>query len=143
MTQMVIWLSLAGVVVILEMCTGTFYLLMMALGLAAGGAMAFFGYHVPYQLLVGAIVGSVATLLLRVSGFHRKSNTPPMQDPNVNMDIGQNIYVASWTGTTARSMYRGAFWDIDLAPGATAIPGSFTIREISGSRLIVANNTTI
>jgi hypothetical protein len=35
-------------------------------------------------------------------------------------------------------MYRGALWDVELAPGVTATPGQFVIREVRGSRLIVA-----
>jgi hypothetical protein len=37
----------------------------------------------------------------------------------------------------ARVMYRGAMWDVELAPGQAAAPGVFTIREVRGSRLIV------
>ncbi|HCN90872.1 MAG TPA: NfeD family protein, partial [Oxalobacteraceae bacterium] len=46
---------------------------------------------------------------------------------------------------TARVMYRGAMWDVELEHGAQARPGLFMIREIQGSRLFVANaasNTT-
>ena len=38
----------------------------------------------------------------------------------------------------ARVPYRGAQWDVELLPGHHARPGSFVIREIRGSRLLVA-----
>ena len=36
-------------------------------------------------------------------------------------------------------MYRGAQWDVELAPGSAAAAGEFKIVEVRGSRLIVAN----
>ena len=39
-------------------------------------------------------------------------------------------------------MYRGALWDVELdrstSENATPAPGQYTIREVRGSRLIVA-----
>ncbi|HCN90871.1 MAG TPA: NfeD family protein, partial [Oxalobacteraceae bacterium] len=37
MTDWIVWSVLAGILVILELFTGTFYLLMIAIGFAAGG----------------------------------------------------------------------------------------------------------
>ncbi|MGH8809870.1 MAG: NfeD family protein, partial [Noviherbaspirillum sp.] len=37
MADWMIWFSLAGILVISEMFSGTFYLLMIGIGLAAGG----------------------------------------------------------------------------------------------------------
>ena len=67
------------------------------------------------------------------------------RDPNVNLDIGQSVQVTDWTlgpngQASARAPYRGALWDIELAPEGDARPGSFIIREVRGSRLIVSNN---
>jgi membrane protein implicated in regulation of membrane protease activity len=58
------WLVAAGVLVILELFTGTFYLLMIAIGLAAGAIVALAGPGVPAQAIVAAIVGVLATGLL-------------------------------------------------------------------------------
>jgi membrane protein implicated in regulation of membrane protease activity len=137
------WLILAGVIVILELFTGTFYLLMISLGLAAGGLAAFLGLGREWQYITGAIVGIVATIVLHRSRYGRKGNVDAANDPNVNLDIGESLQIQEWKtkgeqGTT-RTMYRGAMWDVQLAPGATAEPGTFVIKEIRGSRLIVAN----
>ena len=43
MTDWMIWFAAACVLVILEMATGTFYLLMIAIGAAAGGIAALSG----------------------------------------------------------------------------------------------------
>jgi membrane protein implicated in regulation of membrane protease activity len=139
------WLVLAGALVILEMFSGTFYLLMIAIGMVAGAIAAFAGMPLEFQLLVAAVVGIVATTALHRSRFGKSKRTDSARDPNVNLDIGQAIDIAAWTDAgqagrrpTARAMYRGALWDVELAGEGTPSPGRFTIREIHGSRLIVS-----
>jgi membrane protein implicated in regulation of membrane protease activity len=131
------WFLAAGLVVILELFSGTFYLLMIAIGAAAGGLAALAGAAVPLQALIAAIVGVAATLLLRRSRYGKFSKTDAARDPNVNLDIGQSIAVAQWQDGGARVMYRGALWDVELAAGASPAAGTYTIREVRGSRLIV------
>ncbi len=133
------WLVAAGATVILELFSGTFYLLMIAIGLAAGGAVALLGAGQSLQTLVAAVVGIIATGLLRRSRYGRPAaRSDAARDPNVNLDIGQTVTVPQWQNGAARVMYRGALWDVELAPGVPPAPGQFTIREIRGSRLIVA-----
>lgn len=134
------WLVLAGVLVVLELFTGTFYLLMIAIGLGFGGLAALAGMSVPAQIIAAAIVGVIATELLRRKRPGMPSRGEPARDPNVNIDIGQAVSVDRWQGGKARVMYRGALWDVELAPGAAAQAGSFKIVEVQGSRLIVANS---
>ena len=138
MTSWMLWLALAGALTILELFSGTFYLLMIALGMLAGALAAFGGATEELQLLSAAVVGAAATALLR---HRRPRRADAAHDPNINLDIGQTLHVPHWQASqgTARVMYRGAMWDVDLAPGAVARPGQFVIREIRGSRLIVSN----
>ena len=138
MTSWMIWLALAGALIILELFSGTFYLLMIALGMLAGALAALSGAGEAAQLLTAAVIGAAATGLLR---RRRPRKVNSARDPNVNLDIGQSLHVPHWhpDHATARVMYRGAMWDVDLAPGAHATPGQFVIREIRGSRLIVSN----
>lgn len=139
MNEWMIWLALAGVLVVFEMFTGTFYVLMIAAGMAFGSIAAMLGVSVPTQIAVAAIVGVLATGLLHRSRFGRPLKRDAARDPNVMLDIGQNVHVDSWADGKARVMYRGAMWDVDLAPGALAGAGAFKIVEVQGSRLIVAN----
>jgi membrane protein implicated in regulation of membrane protease activity len=141
MSNWIFWFVLAGILVILEMFTGTFYLLMIALGLVAGGLAAMAGV----QLVAAAVLGSAATFSLRRSRFGKWQKIDAAGDPNINLDIGQTLHVDEWKNTpdgisTARVMYRGAMWDIELAPGSSARAGMFIIREVRGNRLVVANN---
>jgi len=57
------------------------------------------------------------------------------------MDIGQSISVQEWNDQgngkfTARTMYRGAMWDVELQHSA-GFPGVYVIEEVQGSRLLV------
>jgi membrane protein implicated in regulation of membrane protease activity len=131
------WLAAAGVTVILELFTGTFYLLMIAIGMAAGAITALLRIDLPGQTLVAAVVGVIATVLLRRSRLGKTERQDVASDPNVNMDIGQSVHVPAWQDGAARVMYRGAMWDVELAPGVAPQPGTFRIREVRGSRLIV------
>jgi membrane protein implicated in regulation of membrane protease activity len=138
---------LAGMLVIAELFTGTFYLLMIAAGLAFGALAAWFGASLAMQVFVAAIVGVIATDVLRRSKLGKRQKNDAAHDPNVNLDIGQTVAVEHWTTQgggrhTARALYRGTHWDVELAPGASARAGLFVIIEIRGSRLIVAHHTT-
>lgn len=139
MHDWMIWFGMAGILVIAEIFTGTFYLLMIALGMLAAGAAGLAGFMFSLQMLIAAIVGAIATFLLRKSSFAKRHAVPAARDPNVNLDIGQTVHVESWQDGQARVMYRGAMWDIELMPGAIAAAGAFVIYEIRGSHLIVVN----
>ncbi|HEY8027458.1 MAG TPA: NfeD family protein [Burkholderiaceae bacterium] len=145
MANWMTWLVPAGVLVIMEIFSGTFYLLMVAIGFAAGGLAAWVGFAELTQVIVAAVVGLVATFVLRKSKYGKPHKTNAARDPNVNLDIGQILRIDEWKNIegqqyVARVMYRGAMWDVDLEENADPQAGLFTIREIRGSRLIVANS---
>ena len=67
MSIWMIWLAIAGILVAIEIFSGTFYLLMIAIGLAAGGLTAMAGAHFSVQFIVAGVVGLLVTLILRKS----------------------------------------------------------------------------
>ena len=139
MSDWIWWMVLAFGLLILELLTGTFYLLVIALALAAGGIASLAGAPFTLQLVVAAAIGFGGALWLRCSRFGRLRTEG---DDLQNLDVGQVVRVDSWsTGNTARAQYRGALWDVVLAPGETAAPGDFVIRAVQGSRLVVARKT--
>lgn len=145
MSDWILWFGLAGVLVVFEMLTGTFYLLMLAIGLAAAGLAALLNLSQALQLTAAAVIGMSAIYVLRRSKLGRSKEEDPARDPNVNLDIGQVLMINAWCGDegevrSARAMYRGAMWDVELGQNAVALPGSFVIQEVRGSRLIVTNN---
>jgi membrane protein implicated in regulation of membrane protease activity len=131
------WLIAAGVLVALELFSGTFYLLMIALGALAGALVAALRIDLPGQMLAAALVAVVATVLLRRRRRNEPAKIDAARDPNVNLDIGQAVQVPHWDGRAARVMYRGALWDVELAPGIAPQAGTFRILEVRGSTLIV------
>ena len=143
MADWAIWMLLTGLLVGAELFTGTFYLLMLALGMAAGGIAAYAGLMLEWQLIIAAAIGIAATVALRRSRFGTMRKEPAERDPNVSMDIGQLIAIDVWqrvgNAYVARVPYRGALWDVDLETGAQTHAGQFLIREIHGSRLIVSD----
>jgi membrane protein implicated in regulation of membrane protease activity len=130
------WMVLAFGLLIVELFTGTFYLLVIAVAFAAGGLVHLAGAPFAIQLVVAAVIGLVGALGLRRSRFGRLTTEG---DALQNLDVGQVVRVDSWgAGNTARAQYRGAEWDVLLAPGERPAPGEFVIRSVQGSRLVVA-----
>jgi membrane protein implicated in regulation of membrane protease activity len=60
MQDSTVWWLLTGTAVAVELATSSFYLLMLAIGLAAGAMAAHVGGAVPTQLVAAAIVGGGA-----------------------------------------------------------------------------------
>ena len=144
MTDWMVWLAFAGVLVAVEIFTGTFYLLMIAIGFAAGGLAALAGAHFFVQCIIAGAVGGMVTLLLRNSRIFRKHRTDPQRNPSVILDIGQTVEIDRWEKLhdgvyRTRVPYRGALWDAELLPDSQPDAGLFTIREIRGATLLVDN----
>lgn len=140
METWIMWFVLAGLVLGLELLTGTFYLVVISIGMAAAGIAALSGASISLQAIIAALIWVISTLILRKSRFGKPRHVQSESDPNVNIDIGQTIKVDSWAdNNTARAMYRGALWDVELISGDTT-PGTFVIREVRGTRLFVTKN---
>jgi membrane protein implicated in regulation of membrane protease activity len=139
MADWINWLVAAGVLVALELFTGTFYLLMIAIGAGFGALVALAGIGLPGQTIAAAVVAVAATGLLYRSRLGRPARSDAARDPNVNIDIGQVVRVDEWDDGRARVKYRGALWDVELGTGAIPEAGNFKIAEMHGSRLIVVN----
>lgn len=133
MTNANLWLLLAGIAVAAELAIGTFYLLMIALGLIAGALAAYFGLAAAAQLVLAAITGGLGVVLLRWWRGKQK----PVSD--ISFDVGELIEVTHWSPErTAQVKYRGSFWLATLAdPQLTALPGVFRLKEVAGSRLVL------
>ena len=134
------WWIAAGVAVAAELASGTFYLLMIALGFGAAALAAHFGSSQPVQLAVAAVVGGGATALWhwrRVA--HAGPALPTAQDRDVNLDIGERVHVPGWANDdTAQVSYRGSTWAARLQPGAPAVPGEYVVAAVEGNWLVLA-----
>lgn len=138
MADATIWWLVAGGVVAAELLTGTFYLLMLAVGFAAAAIAAHLGAGMVSQTLVAAAVGGAAVL-----GWHllrgRRANGPPARaNRDVNMDIGETVIVEAWLPDgTGKVHYRGARWTVIHPHGITPVTGPHRVAEVIGNRLLV------
>ena len=139
MSESSIWWLLAGAAVAIELMTGTFYLLMLAIGLVAGALAAYLGLAVMGQMLVAAAIGGGAVAAWH---WHRSKSPPPLSanaNPDVHLDIGEPVHVVRWNADgTASVHFRGAHWTAVAAdPAEPAMPGNFRIKEMLGNRLVI------
>ncbi|RZJ57064.1 MAG: NfeD family protein [Acidovorax sp.] len=138
MEESTIWWLAAGALVVAELLTGTFYLLMVAVGLAAAALGAHLGLSFALQIVAAAVVGGGAV----VASYHLKKRRPgdpsARADRSVNMDVGETVLIDSWNidGTTTVK-YRGAQWTAIHRPGITPSTGMHRVAELVGNRLLV------
>ncbi len=132
------WWLLAGSAVALELFTGTFYLLMLAIGMVAGALAAHAGGGFVTQLVTAAIVGSVAVVAWYFIKKRRAGDPSVRSMRSVNLDVGEILQIDEWNPDgTARVKYRGAQWTAMLRPGNAPAPGSYRVTELVGNRLLV------
>jgi membrane protein implicated in regulation of membrane protease activity len=134
-----LWWLLAGIAVAAELMTGTFYLLMVALGLAAAALAAHASLAVGAQFIAAAVIGGGATALWHWKRAREPAAEPARENPDVNLDIGERVQVPGWQADgTARVVYRGSTWSARLQPGAVAAPGMHRVAAVEGNWLVLA-----
>ncbi|GAB2542441.1 NfeD family protein [Simplicispira piscis] len=138
MEESTIWWLLAGGVIVAELLTGTFYLLMVALGLAAAALVAHTDLPLTGQIVTAAAVGGGAVVAWHYAKRRRPGDPSARADRSVNLDVGETIVIDSWNadGTTTVK-YRGATWTAIHRPGVTPSTGMHRVAELVGSRLLV------
>ncbi|OYT89503.1 MAG: hypothetical protein CFE46_03580 [Burkholderiales bacterium PBB6] len=139
----VLWWALAGVLVVVELLTGTFYLLMLALGAAAAAVAAHLGLGGTQQVLAFAAVGGGAVAVWHWRRAQSPRSAPADSNRDVHLDIGERVTVEAWAPDgTARVNYRGSQWSARLAPGAAApAPGPHRVQALDANWLVlVADN---
>ncbi|HSI49746.1 MAG TPA: NfeD family protein [Ideonella sp.] len=133
------WWVAAGALVALELATGTFYLLMLALGAAGGALAALAGLAVGLQWLAATLLGLGATGLWHRHRGRQRQAPAPSQNPDVNLDIGNPVQVDAWgPDRSARVNYRGTQWQARLAEGAHAAPGPHRISAVEANWLVLS-----
>jgi membrane protein implicated in regulation of membrane protease activity len=132
------WWIVAGVLVAAELITGTFYLLMLALGAVAGAMAVYFGVDFDLQLLAAAVVGGGAVAAWHVRRRKMPQRPAAAENRDVNLDIGEEVEVTEWHADGhGVAQYRGAQWTVRQVGSGTPQPGAHVIRRIEGNRLYV------
>ncbi len=136
-----LWWIAAGVLVVAEIMTGTFYILMVAVGCAAGGIAGFLGLDVTIQTLIGVIVGLVA--LFAWHRFRRRTHPRAVEsgkNPDLHLDLGATIEVQHWVEGHARVNYRGSQWDAVPEHPQAPETGKLIVKAVRGSTLVLGSH---
>src|SRR5271154_5488937 len=138
MEEDLIWAILGLALVIVELMSGTFYLLV--LGIAAFGAAlaAWLGQSFGVQAVVAAVIAALGCYGVHV--FHAKNTTQRMAE----VDAGQPASFENWVdqrARLARVRYRGSSWDA-LVEGEAAVEAGAPLYVVSthGNTLKVAHH---
>lgn len=141
MDAWLLWVIVGFVLVIAELVTGTFYLLVLGVGAFAAALMAALGANVLIQAAVGsAIALGGAWFVHHWHEAHRRSD-----EGRTNfLDRGQPVVLEGWTNEPAgiaRVKYRGASWDARVAEAAIRpTPGTtlYIDSQENGTLVVVA-----
>lgn len=131
------WVVFAGILLITELFTGSFFMLMIALGFMAGALASLLGAGLTTQVIVTALTAAIATLCLQKYRSRKKTQHP---DTTINLDLGQSITITMWEKPRkTRAFYRGSWWDVELSDTEEKSPeaGEFIIQQIKGNCLLV------
>jgi membrane protein implicated in regulation of membrane protease activity len=135
-----IWVIAGFVLVIAELVTGTFYLLVVAVGAFVGALVAWLGGNELVQAALGSLVAIAG--VIGVHHWHERNRGKPGEGNF--LDRGQAVVLEGWANETTRIVrvkYRGTPWDARLAhPNERPAPGTtLYIEGQEGSMLVVAS----
>lgn len=110
MATYLLWAIAGFVLIIVELVSGTFYLLVLGIAALVAAAAAYFGAALWMQVIAASAVALVGIYVV-----HRRWSTRPRQGHSSNnLNIGQAVVLESWVDEasgTARIKYRGSSWD--------------------------------
>jgi membrane protein implicated in regulation of membrane protease activity len=127
---------LALILLGLEMASGTFYLLVVSIAMAAGGAAAYNGASLVWQLMLCAITVIAGSIILRSWKGARVNELA-----SASLDVGQPVKVVKWQEDgKARVFYRGAEWDAELKSADMPRLDTLYIAAVHGSILVLTDH---
>lgn len=140
------WWILALALAVGEMLTPSFYMLVLAVGAAAAGGVAWSGGSPSLQVIAAAALAFVGWSLLWRRSRARAAAARHETDRSMVLDVGERLDVDEWTeARRTRVIYRGAQWTAELdetEPDSAAGAGAFVIVRVEGSRLILRRQRT-
>jgi membrane protein implicated in regulation of membrane protease activity len=133
MATYLLWAIAGFVLIIAELMTGTFYLLVLGIAALVAAAAAFLGADLWVQVILAA-----ATSLIGIY-FVRKwwTNHPKDSKGGNSLDVGQTVILEAWTNQAtgmARVKYRGSTWDAQVQ--GTAAPNDVLVIQSEQSGVL-------
>ncbi len=136
MDQYLLWVLAAIALVIAELATGTFYLLVIAVAAFAGAGMAWFQQSFWLSAVVAAAVAAFGVIVVS------RYRAPAAARGNASLDVGQSVVFESWISEgerMARVRYRNTTWDARVLDAAPLENGRVLhIRSVEGNTLQVS-----
>lgn len=133
------WWIATGVLVGLELATGTFYLLMLAIGTVAGGLAAMAGAGPSLTLVAAALVGGGAVAVWHWQRPDSASSVTANGQDAAQLDVGEQVQVTAWDGNgQTRVQYRGTSWQARHQGPGSPTPGQHMIVAVEANRLVLA-----
>lgn len=131
-----IWALVGIALVIAELLSGTFYLVILAIAAFAAAATAWFGQPFGVQVLVAAVAAALG--VWQVYSYRIRNRAQQMP----SIDAGQPATFEAWVDQQAglaRVRYRGASWDARFDPVEAPEPGGLVyVLSTEGSTLRVS-----
>lgn len=132
-----IWWGIAATLIVLEMLTGTFYLLVLGVAAALTGFAAWMGAPLMVQLLTAIVLLVLGLLLLR--RYKAKADSANLIQNN-DLEAGNWVDVIEWhEGGRAAVRYRETRWQAVLDDASDAQLGRMCIRRVQGNTLVIAS----
>ncbi len=132
------WAIVALVLVIAELLSGTFYLLMLAVAAFGAAAVAYLAQPFPLQCVVAVVIAAAGCYGVHV---YRARSAGKRMAP---LDAGMPASFESWLDAgarLARVRYRGASWDARVEGHEAMEPGAtLVVLAADGNTLKVAKN---
>jgi membrane protein implicated in regulation of membrane protease activity len=138
METYLLWLAAGFALVIAELVTGTFFLLVLGIAAFAGSAAAWFGLGFWLEALCAAVIAVAGVFWVR-------QNRKAMQQPDMaSLDLGQAVTFDAWVSReqgAARVTYRNTQWDAEVEGAREFDRGAVLyIRAVDGNTLRVSKN---
>ena len=119
------WFAIALIALVLEVLSGTFYLLVLSIACAVTGTLAW-GFNFP-QTINLTICGILCLIgIILATYWHKKKRVIPMSDNTTydDLDLGQNVTVIQQNNDGLYQVqYRGAIWQAQPDNNAILING--------------------
>lgn len=127
MENHILWLLIGFVLMIVELLTGTFYLLVLGIAAFGGAAAAWFGQGFPVQIIIAAVVATIGSWMVHA---YRARNAQRQMKP---IDFAKPVIFEKWTNQRehlARVRYRDASWEA-LVKGDAEVDAGGTLYILS------------
>jgi membrane protein implicated in regulation of membrane protease activity len=130
------WLIAGVALIVTELMTGTFYLLVLGIAALVGSGIGYAGGTHVWQAFAAAAVAVAGVIWVRQ--YRKRTVASPMR----GLDVGQPAAFESWVNQGAghaRVKYRDALWDAQVSGDAQGESGEILyITSVDGNTLKVS-----